>query len=157
MSTFEITSKQITDLHNGKCALYRLQEMITENYKDESSMVKSVREAMRLMTPVIKELMDKKDEQDTIISNEMEMIREKLGLNSIWSIYGRTEFPQSWAGKKVIYQGLECEIPSDVKISGEVLYVVANKLIEDSKDGHHIFIEGFYENSKGSLELVTGS
>lgn len=156
-NTFTITYEQIRDLHNGKCDLYQLQNLVEENYKSGSAIHTLVLRAMKQLAPVINQLMEQRDREDDKIMNECSEIREKLQLKSVWSIYDCTEFPQSWAGKTMTYNGLGVEIPSDMDIDRSVLYVVADKLITDSGDGHHIFIERLYEKADGTIGLVTGS
>jgi hypothetical protein len=156
MNTLNITYDQIRDLHNGKCDLYQLQNFVEENFKTGSPIHTLILRAMKQMAPVINNLMDQRDKLDNLIIEECSDVREKLQLKSVWSNYERAEFPQSWAGKTMTYKGLGVDIPADTKIDRNVLYVVADKLITDSGDNHHIFIENFIEN-KGKIELVTGS
>lgn len=157
MKTFNITYDQIRDLHNGKCDLYQLQNFVEENYKSGSAIHTLVLRAMKQMAPVINELMSQRDKEDEVIMADAAIVREQLKLNSVWSIYDCNEFPQSWAGKTMTYYGLGVDIPADARIDRNVLYVVADKLITDSGDQDHIFIERLYEKADGTIGLVTGS
>jgi hypothetical protein len=130
---------------------------VEDNFKSGSTIHTLILRAMKQMTPVINDLMSQRDKQDEIIMTEVAIVREQLKLNAVWSIYDCNEFPQSWAGKTMTYNGLGVDIPADAKIDRNVLYVVADKLITDSGDKHHVFIERLYEKADGTIGLVTGS
>lgn len=156
MSTFIINRKDISNLHNGKCALYALQQIIGENFKETSYASKYLDQAMKYLVPTITKLMDEVDKTEDKIRDDMKEVRTKLCLMSFWSVSCDRVFPQSWAGKTVTYQNVSLVIPEDVTINYETMYVIGDRLIEDSGDEHHIFIEDFIEKN-GKIELVTGS
>jgi hypothetical protein len=156
MNAFEISRSQISKLHNGKCALYQLQQFVDQNLKDSSPASRHLSQAMAYLVPVITGLMDEVDKVDDTVRNETEVIRTELKLRAVWSIFGHREFPQSWAGKTITYQGRALTIPTDEVLDRNTMYVIADKLIQDSGDYHHIFIEDFIEDH-GQIRLVTGS
>lgn len=156
MVTFNIERKDISNLHNGKCALYALQQIMQENFKETSFANKYLDQAMNYLVPTITKLMDEVDKTEEKIRDDMKEVRTKLCLMSFWSVNCDRVFPQSWAGKTVTYQGYALVIPEDVEINNETMYVIGDRLIKDSGDQHHVFIEDFIEKN-GKIELVTGS
>ena len=79
-------------------------------------------------------------------------VRDELGLDAVWSIYevdNLSERHPFEGAKKVIYRAYGSG-DHEVAIVGSTwaaLYVAANKLIRDSGDGHHIYIEDFKQSS----------
>jgi hypothetical protein len=156
MGTFIINRKDISNLHNGKCALHALQQIMQENFKETSFANKYLDQAMKYLVPTINKLMDEVDKAEQSIQDQLKEVRTELCLMSFWSVPCDRVFPQSWAGKKVTYQGYALVIPEDTKIDYTTMYVIGDRLIEDSGDQHHVFIEDFIEKN-GKIELVTGS
>lgn len=156
MSTFIINRRDISNLHNGKCALHALEQIIGENFKETSYASKYLDQAMKYLVPTINKLMDEVDKAEQSIQDQLKEVRTKLCLMSFWSVPCDRVFPQSWAGMTVTYQGYALVIPVDVEINYETMYVIADRLIEDSGDQHHIFVEDFVEKN-GKIELITGS
>jgi len=154
---YAITSKQLTDLHNGKCDLYFLQQMIKENYRDDSPMSTKINSAMKLMAPIINQLMEEKDKLQEELEDEMQKVREFLNLSSIWSVSFTKKFDNSWQGKTVVYNGHAVVIPENVDVNAETMYVIGDNLISESGDSHHIFIEDFIMRKDGIIQMITGS
>ena len=79
-------------------------------------------------------------------------VREDLGLNAVWSIFEVENLSERhpFVGvTKVIYRAYGSG-DHEVTIEGDTwksLYVAADKLIRDSGDGHHIFVEDFKQSS----------
>lgn len=154
---YTITSKQLTDLHNGKCGLYFLQQWINENFKEDSPAVTRINDAMKLMAPVISQLMEEKDKLQEILDGKMDKVRKSQNLSSIWSVSFTKKFNNSWRGKTVTYCGHSIVIPDNVEVNAETMYVIGDKLISESGDSHHIFIEDFVVRGDGVIQMVAGS
>lgn len=154
---YAITSKQLTDLHNGKCDLYFLQQMIKENYRDDSPMSIKINSAMKLMAPIINQLIEEKDKLQDQLSDQMDKVRKAQNLSSIWSVSFAKKFNNSWQGKTVVYNGHAVVIPENVDVNAETMYVIGDNLISESGDSHHIFIEDFIMRKDGIIQMITGS
>jgi hypothetical protein len=93
-----------------------------------------------------------------------DQVRDELGLNAVWSIYevDNLSQPHPYAGAtKVIYRAYGAG-DHEVAIEGNTwksLFIAADKLIRDSGDGHHIYIEDFKQSSidPSILFVTTGS
>lgn len=157
MDTFTITSKQLTDLYNGKIDLYFLQQMVNEQFKEDSPIATKLNRAMKLMAPIINQLMEEKDKFQEELEDEMEKVRNAQGLSSIWSVSYTKKFDNSWQGKTVMYEGHAIVIPENVDVNAETMYVIGDNLISESGDGHHLFIEDFVMRNDGIIQMVTGS
>jgi len=154
---YAITSKQLTDLYNGKIDLYFLQQMIKENYRDDSPMSTKINSAMKLMAPIINQLMEEKDKLQEELEDEMQKVRDAQNLSSIWSVSFTKKFDDSWQGKTVMYNGHAIVIPENVDVNAETMYVIGDNLISESGDSHHIFIEDFIMRKDGIIQMITGS
>ncbi len=90
--------------------------------------------------------------------------RDELGLSAVWSIYevdNLNEVHPFVGATKVIYRAYGSG-DHEVAINGttwESLYIAADKLIRESGDNHHIFIEAFKQSSISPeiLFVSTGS
>ena len=104
------------------------------------------------------------DQEFDIKFDYFSQVREELGLSTVWSIYevdNLSERHPFEGAKKVIYRAYGSG-DQEVAIIGSTwaaLYVAANKLIRDSGDNHHIYIEAFQQSSISPeiLMLSTGS
>jgi len=93
-----------------------------------------------------------------------DQVRDELGLNAVWSIYEVENLsqPHPYVGAtKVIYRAYGAG-DHEVAIEGNTwksLFIAADKLIRDSGDGHHIYIEDFKQSSidPSILFVTTGS
>jgi hypothetical protein len=112
---------------------------------------------MKLMAPVINQLMEENDKLQDQLNDEMEKVREFQNLSSIWSVSFTRKFDNSWQGKTVMYSGHKVVIPDNVEVNAETMYVIGDNLISKSGDGHHIFIENFIMRKDGVIEMITGS
>jgi len=91
-------------------------------------------------------------------------VREDLDLLAVWSIYEVENLsePHPFVGvEKVIYRAYGSG-DHEVTIEGNTwksLYIAADKLIRESGDNHHIFIETFKQSSIAPeiLFISTGS
>jgi hypothetical protein len=91
-------------------------------------------------------------------------VRDDLDLYAVWSIYEVENLnePHPFKGvKKVIYRAYGSG-DHEVAIEGntwKALYVAADKLIRDSGDNHHMYIESFKQSSIDPeiLFVTTGS
>ncbi len=104
------------------------------------------------------------DTEFDIKFNYYETVREELGLSAIWSIYEVKNLsePHPFKGAKIVsykvYQGNEYQVEIN-GLTWAALFVAANAVIRDSRDGHHIFIEHFDQSRTNPeiLSLSTGS
>lgn len=95
--------------------------------------------------------------------NAFSKIAEEHNFISTWSIYETSidleneQFPHKLA--QISYQGVVKTFDKPIKLSYLDLWHIANQLIVESKDLHHIYIECFkpVHGKKGHFELITGS
>lgn len=158
MTTFELTSKQVTDLHNAMCSLRSMRDDIVTNYRDESPMVKGINYAFKLLEPIRKQLMDIKDAEQNRKYNMYKQVGENNGIkHSIWSMYEVEDL----ADQSPIPPGTLLEsyhTDKRVRVAGSTwldLWRAADELVCDANDTH-VFIEGFKLRGN-TCEVTLGS
>lgn len=164
--TYTITSKQISDLHNGMCEIRRMMDMFENMFKEDSHVNQSLIRAFEYIEPVRKELMDRKDADFDRVFNMAKKVADLNGFkNTIWSIYEIENFEDISnipVGSKILsyYSSQE----HYVTVEGPTwldCWKAADKLVKESSDDHgdHVFIESFrsLKLKEGFYEVVLGS
>lgn len=161
MNNFTITGDQISQVHNAKCYLYQALEQCEDLFKDDSSVIRSLKTAMNYLQPTAEQLMKQKDQHAERIQMAGDSLKESRGIKyTIWSIYSIDNllnyhgFPigtkiQSYYTDKVgVVTG-----PAWIDLWSDV-----DALADQDEDhfGTHIFIESF-RMRKGVLEVDLGS
>ena len=161
MSTFNVTSQEVSDLHNAKCYLRFALERCKELFKDDNQVLKDLQRSMNSLYPVASRLMG---EQDAINDRKREMfedVRKRNGFISIWSIYDIDNlFDMSGLeAEELVYDGWDAKFTTPLpggNLKWWDLYAAADKLIKQSGDEDHIFIEAFKKDGN-KLYLFCGS
>ena len=152
-----LTADNFQTIHN---ALWKIQY---SNEPDVEAQVEIIREAL-------KGCYQQDQEAFRILNAHYQQFRREHGLDAIWSIYKVKDLntPHPYQGAKTVtyvdyWADEEGEYytppPVVVPIQGPwwaALYVAADQAIQQSGDGHHVFIEGFRPEGD-TLVLVTGS
>lgn len=143
--SFIISETDFNILHNAICDLAK-----SSDPKVEES-VKKIRSALKSVYKQEREMFDLKH-------NYYSKIQTANNFESIWSIYEvdslEADHPFREA-KEVRYHGLSKEIEGPTWLD---LYRVADSLVLESEDLHHVFIENFRPTKNGNvLVLQTGS
>ena len=158
METVTLRSEDFKIIHNTLCDLRSVVQRM------ERSMIKTD-EFERIVENFEQGLKDAYEQDSNAFDRKHDYysrFREENGLTTIWSVYELEEhgflLDHHWAGAQTLgYYG------STAPILGATwgdLYRAANEVIQRSGDGHHIFIEGFYQAVTGDntvLKLITGS
>jgi len=90
-------------------------------------------------------------------------VQEKHGLKSTWSLYEVEDMdsPHPYPGSSfVIYNNHWGHKPMHAAVWGPNwtdIYKAADACIQESGDGHHVFIEAFELKNGNELHLITGS
>lgn len=92
-------------------------------------------------------------------------LANSYGESSVWSVFEVVDnmkdvaykhkaptlvYSDHWGNKEV-----SCKLPPNP--TWKQLAKAADKLIKQSRDEHHVYVEDFFETKKGVLELSTGS
>ena len=165
--TYTITDKQISSLHNGMCAMYRLKDIADDMFKRDSTINKLIEEAFKNIEPVKKDLMDKKDADFDRIYKLSDMIAKQHGIKyTRWSIYDIEHFDEKSnvpKGSKIFVGDVVTEVKGDTWLDlWKAVEEIAVKSISDSGwsgFGDHVFIERFVKNKgdDNSYEVWLGS
>jgi hypothetical protein len=156
MITYDITSKQVSDVHNGYLYLYEALELAKETFRDDSDLVVKLRAAVKYLKPVRDDVVSRKDAHEDKMYDMFKLTGQENDFRSIWSIYSVSNLNSThpFTGAKFLKHYSE-----QTRILGDTyfdLWNAADCLIRKFDDCH-IFIEGFRETEDGVLELVTGS
>lgn len=145
-----LTAEEFKNLHNALWRLGNIQDPIVE---EQVSIIRGALEGA---------YQQELEDSDRRYAH-YDSVREKLGMNAIWSMYEVDDL-----NAKHPYVGADMLIYTDhsgkVKyigrsIEGDTwldLYRAADLAITDSGDDHHIFIEAFTQQGS-TLKLSTGS
>lgn len=154
--TYDITSKQVSDIHNGFLYLYQALDLAKETFRDESDFVVKLRMAEKYLKPIRDDVVARKDTYEDKLYDMFKLIGQKNDFRSIWSIYSVSDLNSThpFTSNKFLrhFNGQE-PIPGNTYLD---LWKAADSLIRQSND-MHIFIEGFRKVNSDVLELITGS
>lgn len=161
MTTFNVSSQDVSDLHNAKCYLRFALERCREMYKESSPVLQDLERSMKYLYPVASRLLDEQDAINEQKREVFESIRKRCGFVSIWSIYDIDNlFEQSGLeAEELIYPGWDNEFTTPLpggNLKWWDLYAAAEKVIQQSGDRDHIFIEAFKKDGN-KIYLYCGS
>lgn len=168
MRTYTITDKQVSSLHNGMCAMYRLKDIAADMFKKDSMINQLIDDAFKYIEPVKKELMDKKDADFDRITELAGRYAKQYNLRETrWSIYDIDNFLESSnvpAGSTIVTgygKNFSVVVESNSKFCSWIeLWKAVDKLATlQGGFGNHVFIEKFVEveNKPNTFEVWLGS
>ena len=157
-----LTAEEFKTIHNALWELDSVKAQLEDILKPELYL------KLAKVTNTIREGLKGAYQQDDAAfetrSSHYDLIRDELGLNSIWSIYKVDDLNNRHpfeSARRVLYKDHWGAEPVSIEINGltwSALYVAANACIRDSGDTHHVYIESFTPEDDGSiLVLTTGS
>lgn len=160
METVTLHSEDFRTVHNTLCELRDLQRMVTEQPLGDL-LLKIVRQFEQGLENAYNQdhaAFEAKSEHYSVVQSE-------LGLRSIWSIYEVEDLNQPHpyaAAAEICYRDHWGDAPVYEIIPGPTwrdLYSAADRCIQRSGDGHHIFIESFQPvaDQPHQIRLTTGS
>jgi hypothetical protein len=154
--TYDITSKQVSDILNGFLYLYQALDLAKETFRDESDFVVKLRMAVKYLKPIRDDVVARKDAYEDKLYDMFKATGEVNDFRSIWSIYSVSDLNSAhpFTGAKFLrhVDGQE-PIPGNTYLD---LWKAADLSIRKLND-MHIFIEGFRKVDSDVLELLTGS
>lgn len=150
---FTITTDQVKDLHNARVyllyAINDLGKVLQEDF------IKKLKEVYKTLDKVASPLMN---EYDNIRDRKAEKcweIAKKYNFVSVWSMYDvDINAPSNIPAGILKYHRNSIGIPENTTWLD--MWCLADKLIKDSGDLHHTFIEDF-EVEGNVTTLITGS
>lgn len=163
MGTYVLNDKDVSNIHNGVCSLYRALDYAKEVLKDDSSIVVAIEQALKDIKPV-KDRISK--EQDVLFDQQMDYfgrVRVTNGFSSIWSIYTYDNFVFSDKHNLPIGAEIVCyDVPvadGRFKIEGDTwldVWKAVDAYLSNYSDavGDHIFIESFKAMEKNDKMVV---
>lgn len=168
MKTYTITEEDIRNFHNSRCSLLNALEQAKEILKDDSRIIKDLKESMRLFDKSFSRLRKESDDAWERMNEHFNAAKDEHSLTSIFSIYdinSLTEVAVDSRTKEKLpsrfvlssfFSEKEVEYAASVPPTYLELWKLANILIEDAND-NHIFVEGFYKVGDNKVEVVLGS
>lgn len=152
---FELTDKEVSNLHNAKCYLLYALEHAREMYKPDSDFVRNLERSMGYLEPVASRVMKIKDAIHEDRWERAQRIAQLNGFdNSIWSMYEIESFDSKSGipvGSKIRswYSGKDFEVSVEGPTWLDV-WKATDTLIRSTRDihGDHVFIE-HYAKVKG--------
>ena len=167
MTTFNISDKQVTNIHNAYCYLHKALTVSNDMFKDDSEIVQVLKVAMSYLKPVSDDVVSRKDK---IFDQEMDRyskIRELNDFDTIWSIFRYDlDFSLDEKHNYPIGASLVCyDIPDadpKFKVTGHTwldLWKDVDRYYKNYPSlGFHQFIEGFkYTKESNTLYIQLGS
>lgn len=150
---FTITNDQVKDLHNARVyLLYAIEDLNKVLQKD---FIEKLNKVYKTLDKVASPLMD---EYDNIRDKKAEKcweIAKENNFVSTWSMYEvDLHEPSNITAGVLEYLGNYVSIPENTTWLD--MWRLADKLIKDSGDLHHTFIEDFVVN-EDEVTLLTGS
>lgn len=169
MKTYNITSNQISQIHNASCYLKYAYDQASELFKDDSQLIKNLKTAINNLEPVRKELVEKKDIDHDKIYNQAKSLSDNYNLKyTIWSIYDidslldETNIPfgaiitAPWETENTVTLEKHDEEDSKKTFATWIdLWKAVDKLAANTSNeygstgfGTHVFIEGIHKVKK---------
>ncbi len=163
METVVLKGQDFKTVHNTLCELRSIQQQLTGVINDRladqlHSVIQGFEQGLR----------DAYDQDSAAFSRKSDLYeehRQQQGLRSIWSIYSVTDLTADHpykAARSVCYRDHWGDAAVYETIQGSTwldLYRAADRCIQRSGDGHHVFIEAFdaVADQPHQLRLTTGS
>ncbi len=163
---FELTEKEVSNLHNAKVYLLYAIEHSEELFKEDSNFLKNLKKSMEYLEPVASRVTKILDDNREDKWNRSQRIAKLYGFNhSIWSMYEVADFQDTspvptGAKLRSYYSGNDFTVTVEGP-SWLDLWNASDKLICSTKDmhGNHVFIENFHKvkGSDNIYEVSLGS
>lgn len=163
---YAITEADRRDIHNGLCELYNALNQLESTLHPDA--MQRLRKGYDLIEKGFLDVAEQEEEISEAKSELYDQIRDELNARGVWSLDVVTDFSASFRKRYGIDEGRTVTVEyksNEVKLTKtkstwKDLYKAADKLIRQSGDSHHIFIESFHATSnkvQPRLMLVTGS
>jgi hypothetical protein len=165
MTTVTLTQEQFDNL----TALYPSINALKQSLEPvvSTKIIKEINKIQKAMEEVFKPFWEKDEVDFNTNYDALAALQTEHGLSSIWSLseVPATSINQKMAGKvkKITYESWgpaqEIVFKTPKNMTWLQLWQEADKLIAQSGDSHHCFVEAFSEDKKnpGHYRLVTGS
>ena len=161
MQTVTLYADDFKTVHNTLCELRTLVERSTYSAVRTDDLHKIVRQFEQGLASAYAQDHEAFDR----LHDHYHSVQQQLGLRSIWSIYEVKDLsaPHPYtAAREICYRDHWGAEPVYETINGDTwaaLFVAADRCIQRSGDGHHVFIEAFYPvaDQPHQLRLTTGS
>ncbi len=158
-----LTADEFKTVHNTLCELRSVQQQLTGVINDR--LAEQLQAVVRGFELGLKGAYDQDNRAFEDLSEHYEAVRQGAQLRSIWSIYSVRDLSQPHPYKdaaEICYRDHWGDQPVYETIPGPTwadLYAAADRCIQRSGDGHHIFIESFQPVAEQphQLRLTTGS
>lgn len=155
MNNVVLTEEEFKNAYNARVyLLYAIEDMESML---AAPLLDKLKKVQALLNTALERPLKERDEEHDRRYSHYESYRGDKG--SVWSMYEVAFLEQHhpfYTATDLEYQGLSKDI-SHCKTWLD-LWEVADELMTESEDGHHIFIEGFHPVKDGTvLELQTGS
>ena len=163
METVTLEAQDFKTVHNTLCELRSVQERLTGVINEDLC-----QQLHRIVQGFEQGLKNAYAQDDAAFDRKHEhysAVAEEYGLRSIWSIYEVEDLFQQHAypgAREICYRDHWGGAPVYETIDGNTwvdLFRAADRCIQRSGDGHHVFIEQFYTvaDQPHQLRLTTGS
>ena len=163
--TYELTEKEVSNLHNARVYLLYALEHGKEMFKENFSFMQNLKQSMEYLDPIASRV---SKIQDDALEDKWDLSQRIAKLNglkhSIWSMYEVSNFEDQssvpeGAELRSYYSGNDIA----VTVEGPTwldLWKATDKLISFTEElhGDHVFIENFYKVSNDNIyEVSLGS
>lgn len=155
-----LRGKDFSTIHNALCHLRQVTDRLTKANVFDASELRDI------VAEFESGLQDAWRQDNEYLDQRMDYwqgVADQNSFTAIWSLYSVascTEKHPHVGHSELVYRCHWGEHEVRVPIQGDdylALYRAADRAIRDSGDRHHVFIESFSVNSRGELELGTGS
>ncbi len=158
MQATTLTGKELSDLHNAGCKLHFAIQSLESTLAP--AVLRELREAQALLQAGIDRPRKESDKIEDDYRDLAALVAKDAKLKSVWSagVVNFKEIPHPKA-TKMVYEGDKKLEVNLIEGSWLGLWKAADTLIRESRDSHHIFVEGF-ETRNGdetTLYLCVGS
>ena len=154
MSQIEVSQENLKNLMNSQYKFHALSAKL----EHMSPQVKAdFEELQKAVHDLFKDHRQREDKAQADKSDKLEKISEANGFKSIWSIHEVDDINAIFGYVEgVEYEG--CSELVGTEVTWLQLWAIAERLIEESGDDHHVFIENFAKKDNEHLHrLITGS
>lgn len=163
METVTLHSEDFRTVHNTLCELRSVQERLTGVISSE--LADQLHRVVQGFEAGLKNAYDQDEAGFDRKMDHYSEVKQQLGLRSIWSIFEVEDLNQPHpyaAAAEICYRDHWGDAPVYEIIPGPTwrdLYSAADRCIQRSGDGHHIFIESFQPvaDQPHQIRLTTGS
>jgi hypothetical protein len=154
MSQIEVSQENLKNLMDKQ---YKFHALLGKLEHMSPQIKADFEELKQAVHDLFKDHRQREDEAQANKSDMFDKISEANGFKSIWSIYEVDDINAVFGYVEgVEYAG--CSEQVGTEITWLQLWAIADRLIEESGDDHHIFIENFAKKDNEHMHrLITGS